>query len=117
MGVLRACTDASMHSSTPLIVLCLIAIFCAEEICGEAPNDNWQTIFSEASLWNENWPQTRVVYDIEQDPLGLVRRASTYQRSPMSSQTKNRVLFVDFDGLRGFSRQEPLHGRDFLRAV
>ena len=87
-----------MPSSTLSIVLCLFAGFGAEEICGEASNDNWQTIFSEASLWNENWLQTRVVYDIEQDPFGIARRASTYQRNPRSSQTKNRVLFVDFDG-------------------
>ena len=87
-----------MRFSVPPLLLFLFAIFSVKTTCGKIPNDDWQTIFSEASQWNQNWPQTRVVFDIRQDSFGFSHRASIYRRNPNSSQTKNRVLFVDFNG-------------------
>ena len=85
-----------MHSFVPPFFLCLIAIFGVGEIQGKPLNDNWLTIFSEASQWNTNWPRARVLYDTREGVFGFAHRASTYRRNPQSSQT--RILFVDFDG-------------------
>ena len=67
-----------MHSLYGL-ALPLVLLTAAFWNVGETASGDWQTIFSEASHWNHNWPQARIVSKMQYENT-LARRFSTYQR-------------------------------------